>query len=305
MIKVNLMTSFVISGGYKRAAEHLNNNIPENVGVELYGFFMDDFRRMAKIRGDLINDALLNFTTAEIMASLHDRPEAVEWLANDIVQTFNGVNIQIFSIATYIPDLLKVNDKKRQEFGKNALKFIMIVTAKINEIYLAQNKPGLSVIELVAGNLTEDFHALNYSHDDAQATIRLWEPQQAFDILLSALNDVMQIKFAGESNLRLAIELEPGPFFALKNQAALSLLVKSIKEYEDHELLPKNRVGLNLDIAHWSLAGLGPDDIPGSVGKRILHAHISDHGIGHLGDAGVGTVPRGQHPPGASASEWL
>lgn len=64
-----------------------------------------------------------------------------------------------------------------------------------------------------------------------------------------------------------------------------------------------NYAGLNLDIAHWNLAGIKSGDIAetsnkdGSdiIRKHIVHCHVSDHGRGHFADLIPGTVNSKQH----------
>ena len=91
---------------------------------------------------------------------------------------------------------------------------------------------------------------------------------------------------ARESNSRF--ELEPGPLYVLNDLNAIRLMQPQLEKHGLHEL-----VGWNLDIAHWALAGIKLRDIDYDVFSRIVHAHISDHAYGHLGDLPVGRAGLG------------
>jgi hypothetical protein len=53
-----------------------------------------------------------------------------------------------------------------------------------------------------------------------------------------------------------------------------------------------SHIGLNLDIAHWFMAGITPDMVYkcNAVRKRIIHGHISDHGNGHFSDVALSRI---------------
>ena len=94
--------------------------------------------------------------------------------------------------------------------------------------------------------------------------------------------------------LGLALELEPGPLYALRNWGSLQRLCQVLDSRRDGI---GGVVGLNLDVAHWSLAEIDPKKVLDSkvVLRRILHAHASDHGRGHFGDVEVGTIHGREH----------
>jgi hypothetical protein len=117
---------------------------------------------------------------------------------------------------------------------------------------------------------------------------------EGFETLLTALRGLV-----GEWNecgltASLALELEPGPLFTLNGrpQSSLSKLAKAI---DDCPVL-RGRVGLNVDIAHYILADISPDVLfkDDAICKRISHFHISDHGLGHFGDAALGHCDFGE-----------
>jgi sugar phosphate isomerase/epimerase len=84
----------------------------------------------------------------------------------------------------------------------------------------------------------------------------------------------------------LALEIEPGPLFVLNSIHSVRRVADRIRSEKDLNQV----VGFNIDIAHCILAGIQPLDIfdRGIVEDRVCHFHISDHGIGHFGDAPLG-----------------
>jgi hypothetical protein len=85
----------------------------------------------------------------------------------------------------------------------------------------------------------------------------------------------------------IALELEPGPAYALNDRNALAMLVQHLTGEADYvELLP--HIGVNLDIAHMKIAGVEANDLE-EFKDWIVHAHIADHPGMHTVDQVVGT----------------
>jgi len=82
--------------------------------------------------------------------------------------------------------------------------------------------------------------------------------------------------------VRLALELEPGPYFVLPDEAALRQIAGRLKG----DRVLHSRVGFNLDIAHWRLAKVPvPSDSDTTLKERVVHAHLSGHHRrAHFGD---------------------
>jgi hypothetical protein len=97
----------------------------------------------------------------------------------------------------------------------------------------------------------------------------------------------------GRKSVQLAVELEPGPFFVINKWPVLQDFCARMKGDADSF----SRIGLNLDIAHWSLAQIKPETVysDDAVRKRIIHSHISDHGRGHFADVALGRIHDIEH----------
>ncbi|MDB5330283.1 MAG: hypothetical protein JWP03_1434 [Phycisphaerales bacterium] len=107
------------------------------------------------------------------------------------------------------------------------------------------------------------------------------------DSLESRLEEIVRSSgLAFGEGIYLALDLEPGPFFAINGLSVL-------RELSDR--IAKNAwlsqiVGFNLDIAHFMLAGVEPIDLAreDNICGRIIHMNVSDHGPGHFGDLPIG-----------------
>jgi sugar phosphate isomerase/epimerase len=91
----------------------------------------------------------------------------------------------------------------------------------------------------------------------------------------------------------IAVEAEPGPINLVRDRQTLLELCRLLDQGPHADLA--SVVGLNLDVAHWRLAGIDlewlrshPDAKP--IRNRIIPAHLSDHGKGHFGDCGLDSL---------------
>lgn len=194
----------------------------------------------------------------------------------------------IIGLATFVPEITAGPETSRGKLAQQAIRFACRFALE-----LKTQKPMLRVIELVAGSRIENiFHcqqpagggdrfiALQMSDEEARDRI--------FANLKLALAPVRQELL--EAKLNLALELEPGPLFALRDWKTLSELCSRLRN--DSDL--KNLVGVNLDVAHWRLAQIKLEDLNDGSGdsetvrNQIAHAHISGHHrSAHFGDTGL------------------
>ncbi|MEM9368725.1 MAG: TIM barrel protein, partial [Planctomycetota bacterium] len=127
------------------------------------------------------------------------------------------------------------------------------------------------------------------SEDDLMETV--------LERLSIAMND-LSVDGSDLSGLRLALELEPGPIYLLRNQETLEKLAAKIDSYDCQ--LVRSYVGFNLDVAHWWLADKITakwldEDASEQLRSRIYHSHISGHSHrGHFGDYSLARIPSGQ-----------
>lgn len=148
-----------------------------------------------------------------------------------------------------------------------------------------------TVIQIVVGSVIDQFIV-----DDRSKVPRFTVSSRDRDDLMSVTLNRLAACLAKVVNghgirsdrIRIAMELEPGPLFLLRNLASLERFASAIERHPSP--LVRECVGFNLDVAHWWLCrDIRPDsDLPGSIRSRIFGAHISGHSSrGHLGDWGL------------------
>jgi YD repeat-containing protein len=115
------------------------------------------------------------------------------------------------------------------------------------------------------------------------------------EVLMSRLERI--VRHAGlktDEGISLAIELEPGPLYAINKMSTLQEMAARLTR---NPLLSKV-VGFNLDFAHFTLAGITPCElaVDDAVCSRITHACFSDVGPGNFGNLALGEGSVGSNP---------
>lgn len=278
--EISLITSFAIKG-----IESALENWPDPQRVkyaELYAFVQKDLKFLCTRAG--IQLPGVDLTAVEMMARLVETAGHDEYntIAAGIAELFNRKQVQIRSIATFIPELLD-SDVRKSNQGCKALRFLLRLSSHLNNY--GQN---IGTIELVGGTLANDIQWLG-KRSAGDNFITAGKRSHAH-IHLALFNSLFELGHdLSDSPVRLAFEMEPGPLFVFND---IQPLVDLVKEFENWEArgLPENRLGINLDIGHMLIAGRSVGELPPRVQRRIVHAHISDHSKGHLSDAVVASV---------------
>ena len=199
---------------------------------------------------------------------------------------------RIAAFATYFPDLsypcaLKQDDgQNRRMWAIDALANCVRLACRLHKEKLSETEVPFAspIIEIVCGVRLDRCHC-----SSCQDKI-IWEfdDEAKFNILFTSLTEVCQRVDQDESDrgvsYKFALELEPGLTYALRDEATLKtaarLLLQKYPQLAD-------RVGLNLDIAHWRAARvpleLLSERIPESTltppqtyGDLVVHSHICD-----------------------------
>lgn len=90
-------------------------------------------------------------------------------------------------------------------------------------------------------------------------------PEQSMDLLLTALQEL--VEYAGNRNIRLGLEYEPG--LLIENCREMNWLLQQI----DSPFL-----GVNLDLGHSHVQGEDAAAVVALFGERIVHVHLEDIG---------------------------
>lgn len=280
-MKASLITSFSVLG-FEDALANWPQDLPY---AELYAFFRNDFRVFCKnIKS--IQKILHEHVETESALCLMSRlgssdgnDPAIGDLAKYIYEIFSEKKISVIGLATFLPGLSDgINSTPWQ-----ALRFILKLTVELKKIGC-----NIKVIELVGGGVAHSgFSDLRLKDDKSTAVVMLDTDEFVISNLLTTLTQICELDEFKAAAVKFAIELEPGPFYAIRDVKTL-LLFKKILQEKHSQLI--GLVGLNLDIAHWNLAGISTEFYGDTFKSLIFHSHASDHGIGHFGDAALGSI---------------
>lgn len=284
--------------------------------VEWYVMMQSDLLH-PELAGIMAADSFKPRSAMDFMAHYSYRDEVVDATASIISTAATGHELTVVALATFLPNLAAPPDSDSARIARRALHFVYGVACRI---------PSVRTIELVAGSRVTGMWP---AHDTTQPLRRVGKgsfevsrtfvanilsEQEAITNIVANLESVVaaseDCSKATEDADRIiwAIELEPGPLFALCNGEMLKALCSSI----DQSARLNRRVGLNLDVSHFRIScsqckgtGTAPDLalIRGnsSIFDRIAHAHIAGHHPGgHFGDLPLRFLNRP-----ADFDEWI
>jgi hypothetical protein len=273
-LKPALITSFSVLG-YARAFKYW----PRDVAIDLYCFMQGD---------------LGGANAAVYLAKLATDPTLVDSTLKSIVRAHEaaGRSERIVALSSFLPQIW--SPRRNNQDGALGIAPVLGLI-KLAKALRVESHP-VHTIELVGGTRivglwhgkwdgtkphpsgkTETFYA--FRDTDAVSPVRQ---------LARTLKDICSPpNLSLDDDLRLAVELEPGPLYVLNTSDALKTL--------QDEIAAKPLAGIagfNLDIAHWQLAQLRADHLGNCSNflEHVVHAHISDHAKGHFGDVPIGDL---------------
>jgi hypothetical protein len=223
------------------------------------------------------------------MASYSDKDRFIRGLARRIRTRFESSRIDVNSIATYIPEI-SASDLNVRNRGVAALVF----ASKLGSAF-AHPKQKYTIVEFVGGSRANGVWIGTRLQSDDGSNVAFYDQERPVakvssrsDSLARLVDSLDQVISRSPANVILAVEVEPGPNYVLGD---LESLLRFFEVIDNHPVLA-NRVGFNLDVAHWCfLLGKSFSDIPCSLRQRIINIHVSDHmDGGHYGDVAVGRI---------------
>ncbi len=193
---------------------------------------------------------------------------------------------KLVAVSTFFPEITSDNEILREQ-AANALICVIAIVKRLNQ----EPETAIQVVEMVCGGRIGDRKLRRI-----QSSPRLEFADDLFEFLEASVltkedcwkrvsECLTAIESYAKGHVRIALELEPGPLFALSDWKDLEWFSENIIKSGMCEF-----VGLNCDFAHWAMAGIAPETIRASLhsefgpGKLILHSHASDFGKGHFGD---------------------
>jgi len=308
-LSLGVISSFVVTGGLDRLAE-VWPDLGDDLSCEFYAFMQRDAesllgsapvpgrlrgpwrRRGSSAPGDA-PDSRQCVPALDRMAAIENKPLSRWRLARIISERLGGTDkgevrgVRLSGLATFAPEVIA--DNARGELARKALRGLVRLAGRLRR----RGHP-LKTVEVVSGSLAAGIFPGVWTPTGERVYVanRL-KPAEGRKRLLRALASVA--KTARKARVVLSVELEPGPFAVLNGWETLLPFCRQVQR---HRRL-REVIGLNLDVAHWVLAGIGPDLAPANgqarptdkerkiIRDRIAHAHISDHGRGHMADAAV------------------
>jgi len=235
------------------------------------------------------------------MSTLASDGTHISKCANAIADVFRAANVEIVALSSFTPGLVS-HDPDLAHNSRDALLFLVRLAGALQD----RGHP-CRILELVAGSLLDGVWPGKEKEEGSVFVANVLDREDAIDEFLRRLGPVA--KEAIEKKVTLAIELEPGPNFIINDLQALDSLCQRLDNTRNAAL--RRAVGLNLDVAHWSLAGITVERLSeglwdqehgkvtdvdyGSIVDRVVHSHFSDHGPGHIADVALGYIHDKRH----------
>lgn len=210
-----------------------------------------------------------------------------------------GRKVPVVALATYLPEIAFITDSekdsKEESKGGEAQKALIFAVKLAGALRKLQGRSHM-VVELVAGSRIKGLRVKKSITDTESYEAALAPPQDAIGNFIKQLEPVAKI--AEDRGVFLAVELEPSDLAVLGDYGGVWEMARQLDELPA-DSCARRRVGFNLDIAHWAFIaqGIKPgmfgaqmSDVDRRVFRRIVHAHVSDHSKGHLGDLSIGQI---------------
>lgn len=285
-LQLALITSFTMKGlRASLSAWSELGDLGSEYEVDLYTFTQSDYRdvllqRCPKSLQRRVGSLGGKVDGIEVMSFLSKEGQAISDVAGDLGGLFASSKRRVRAFTTFLPELLD-SDRERRVSARDSLRFLVKLAGELN-----RNGHSISVIELVGGSSTDGVWPFLDSQSGVIGySVRKLRLNESVNRLIGTLLPLSDLLW--EAKIRLALESEPGPLFALDDLDSIVGFVESLGSPFSRDLWPS--VGLNLDIAHWSLINRFSlsEVIAAGLMEKVFHAHISKHSKGHFGDCAI------------------
>lgn len=237
-----------------------------------------------------------------MLACREHRPIIQSWIQRCLAEA--GGPFEIAALATYFPEISSLSgatDPYPFPTPEELTRSVLAERALTNSILLAldMHQAGIMpqvVVEMVCGTILDpcwcrDCRSAAENGSATEHYVLEFPMVQKRQALLDSLACVIQNVYenhelAARIPWAVALELEPGEVYLLRDLQTVNDLFADIEQHPFGELLQKH-VGLNLDIAHMKIAGVSAHELYRHR-DRIVHAHICDHPRMHTLDQSLG-----------------
>lgn len=206
--------------------------------------------------------------------------------------------LRIPALATYFPDVSSMNNERREAACKaivNCVKLFHDLQNRKDELDLDISP---ACVEIVCGSLLEPVEEPNA---DKPSWVLQYTLPAKIEQLVTSLKKIEEDLENCHKPYALSLEVEPGPSYVLSDGDSLLSVYDAIRKAE------LKHVGLNLDIAHFKIAGISPSFLKGqheggiqgpNLTHWIVHSHIADHPLRmHTRDLSLGAFSNLEHFP--------
>ncbi|WP_339688072.1 hypothetical protein [Gimesia maris] len=260
---------------------------PSYLPVELYILMEPDFLYL-KTELDLPDSMGLTGFLNKLITDSALLEKTYEFLAD----RFRRMRITPIAFASFFPEISHADATRRsQTFG--AVSGMQRLAQRFNQ----EDQWQIRAIELVCGSRIA---GVEFEEDRKRLISTLIPPDQTGNTL-EKLIDGLDATVADQDRnnvIPYSLELEPGSMFLVNSAESIARIAELLAE--------STSIGFNLDLSHYSLAGLLKQDDTGTFHltealtknkafetfrRHIVHAHISDSSEkGHLGDLPFGSI---------------
>jgi sugar phosphate isomerase/epimerase len=257
------------------------------IPAELYLFMETEMREWAQIFGrwyKIWSSRELSWAwnrpvnAAQFLARLSDKES--DEIIERLLSRFPSGQKPVVALASFLPEITRQHQEMCPNPAIQAIKRLLYFAARLR----ADGHP-MSVIELVTGSAMQ---GILFQKDEREKTRKYFVKRQPREQIMERLLDNLELAVEsaplGSESVLLALELEPGPCFLVNNWQSLQKLSERLKRRGNLS----RRVGFNLDVGHWRIAKITPNQVNESedIKNRLIHAHLSaHHRCAHFGDA--------------------
>ncbi|MBS0261154.1 MAG: hypothetical protein JSS02_04295 [Planctomycetes bacterium] len=192
---------------------------------------------------------------------------------------------EIVALATFLPEIV-ASDRRVNPSRQDAVRALANIIT-LGRLLRKDFGHPVSTVEIVAGSRFESLKGRASGNGERKYEVCLETISTIQARLLQSLEQALQLACSGGTQRddcpAIALELEPGGYFAVRNIDSLTSLANAL----DQTPAISDKVGFNLDISHWRISGVTIQEIQSNpnVQYRIIHSHFSGHHrCAHFGD---------------------
>ena len=268
------------ASGALAAIRDFNNDRPLHLkaGVDYYAFMQGDIAKWRacdqRSRDSPVNNAI------DLLSELAEDDGLLKSVARSLHAASAGSEVR--AITTFIPEMPHDPSSKAGKRSADALSGAL----KLADRMQRSHRHRTWVVEVVSGSRVLGLLERKPKRGDKRYVAAVESRERAVANFLKNVASSLHKTERIDKRIKIAVELEPGPFYTVNDRQGLEELERAIVDADSRV---QARLGFNLDVSHWQIAGIAdPTTFFGAnpqIASRIVHSHVSGHhGAGHFGD---------------------